>query len=391
MRLTLIIFSILCCSLAYANEALTKALEAAGDNKAEIEKAIQNIPDDQRKGMSFLVEHMPASDLKSLKAEFMLENVALAYKARAEFPWAKEVPEEIFFNDVLPYAVLDETRDNWRQDFYDRFSQHVKDAKSMEEAIKMINFAIKDEVKVKYSTERDKPNQSPYESMKINMASCTGLSILLIDAFRAVGIPARAAGIPMWTTMQGNHNWVEVWTASDKSWHFTEYDPDSSGELDRSWFLKDASKCNPKSFVHSIYATSWKSTTVHFPMIWNMDSKQVPGVNVSEFYIKLGGGNEKKADNICELRIDFTLDGKRIPIPAVVMQGNVKLHEGSTPKVTDDMNRFFTFSVEKGQIYQVAWLVPGEKEWRQINIHPKEKDAFLRLELNKMNDTEEQR
>lgn len=383
MRSIIILFLILFNSLAHSNPDLEKALESAGDNKVEIEKALKDVPDDQRNGMNFLVEQMPASDLKSLKAEFLLENVALAYKARTEFSWAKDVPEEIFFNDVLPYAVLDETRENWRQDFYDRFSKHVKGAKTMEEAVKAVNFAIKDEVKVEYNTKRNKPNQSPSESMKINMASCTGLSILLIDGFRAVGIPARVAGIPMWTTKQGNHNWVEVWTSSDQSWHFTEYYPDESGKLDRGWFLFDASQSNPKSFVHSIYASSWKSTQGHFPMVWDMENKQVPGVNVSEFYINLGGGNVKKAENMCELRIDHTIDGKRISVPVVVMQGDVKLHEGITPKPTDDMNQYYTFSIQKGQMYQVTWLASGQEKWRRVDIQPKVEDAFLRLKLEK--------
>lgn len=388
MKTIIILFFIMISSIAHSNVALDKALETAGENKFEIEKALKGAPEDQRKGMSFLVEHMPAADLKTLKAEFLLENVALAYKARAEFPWANNVPEEIFFNDVLPYAVLDETRDNWRQDFYDRFSKHVKDAKAktMEEAIKAVNMAIKEEVKVDYNTKRNKPHQSPYESMKINMASCTGLSILLNDAFRAVGIPSRVAGIPMWTTKRGNHNWVEVWTPSDKSWHFTEYYPDGSGKLDRGWFLADASKSNPKSFVHSVYATSWKPTEVHFPMVWNMKSKQVPGINVSEFYIKHGGGNEKKAENMCELRIDYTVDDKRVSVSVAVIQGDVKLNEGSTPKPTADMNQFYTFTVQKGQIYQVAWMAPGEKKWRRVEILPKQtkgKAAFLRVKLAK--------
>ncbi len=360
-----------------------KALKTSGENKAEIAKALTLAPSVQRKGMKFLIEHMPETDLKTLKADFLLENVALAYKARAEFPWAKNVPEEIFFNDVLPYAVLNETRDNWRKDFYERFSKYVKEAKTMEEAITAVNKAIKDEVKVDYNTKRKKPHQSPYESMEINMASCTGLSILLNDAFRSVGIPSRVAGIPMWTTKPGNHNWVEVWTPSDKSWHFTEYYPDDSGKLDRGWLLADAAKANPKSFVHSVYATSWKPTDGHFPMVWNMKSKQVPGVNVSEFYIKLGGGNEKKAANMCELRIDHTVDGKRIEVPVAVIQGDVKLDEGTTPKPTDDMNMFYSFSVSKGQMYQVVWMAPGEKKWRRVEIHPKGKESFLRVKLAK--------
>ena len=47
--------------------------------------------------------------------------------------------------------------------------------------------------------------------MRQHMASCTGLSVLLVDALRAAGIPARFAGTPAWHDDRGNHSWVEVW------------------------------------------------------------------------------------------------------------------------------------------------------------------------------------
>ena len=243
-----------------------KAISHAGDNAAELQKAIELAPAEQKNGMAFLIAYMPPSDLTSLKSDFLLENAKWAYKARAEFPWAKNIPEAIFLNDVLPYASLNERRDNWRQDFHQRFSKHVAGKTTLLEAIKAVNDSIKDEVKVDYNTKRKKPDQSPYESMEINMASCTGLSILLTDAFRSVGIPSRVSGIPAWTTKQGNHNWVEVWTSPEKTWQFTEYYPDGKG-LDHGWLLADAAQANPKSFIHSIYASSWKPQKSHFPLV----------------------------------------------------------------------------------------------------------------------------
>ena len=100
-------------------EPVEKALVKAKDNRAELERALASVPQDQRKGMAFLIENMPDSDLKSLKADFLLNNTALAYKARNEVPWGKDIPEKLFLNDVLPYANVDEVRDAWRQEFYD--------------------------------------------------------------------------------------------------------------------------------------------------------------------------------------------------------------------------------------------------------------------------------
>lgn len=360
-----------------------KALEKAGDNRDELKKALDESPAEQRDGMEFLISYMPDQDLKSLKSAYLLENVALAYKARAEFPWSKDVPLEIFYNDILPYASLNETRDNWRQDFYDRFSRHVKNAKTIEEAIYAVNKAIKEEVGVEYSVKRNKPHQSPYESMEIKLASCTGLSILLNNAFRAVGIPSRVAGIPAWTTKRGNHNWVEVWTPSDKKWHFTEYYLDSKG-MDHGWFLSDAAKANPASFVHSIYASSWKKTDIHVPMVWDMKDKSVSGINVSQRYIELGNAGQDAAANQCELRVDFTENGERIAIPVILRQADAEVDKGETPDKSKDMNQYLNLSAKKGQLYQLAYMLPGSEEWQIERIKTDEKADFLRIQIDKL-------
>lgn len=359
-------------------EALNKVLRKAGGNRVELVKALKQVPKEQGKGMQFLIAYMPERDCKSLKAEFLLNNVAWAYKAREEFAWAKEVPEDVFLNDVLPYASLNERRDDWREDFFERFSKYVKEAKTQQEALIAVNKHIVDEVKVNYSTKRKKADQSPYESMEQGRASCTGLSILLNNAFRAVGIPSRIAGTPAWTTKQGNHNWVEVWTSADKKWHFTEYYPDKAG-MDHGWLLADAARGNAKSFYHSIYASSWKPTGRHFPLVWNMSLKYVPAVNVTERYVELGGGLVK--EDSCELRVRYMKEGKRIEVPLLVLQGDAKMGEGSSPKPTDDMNRYFTVNVRKGQIYQIVWKDPetGEEKHKQVST-PKDK-GWLVIEL----------
>ena len=45
----------------------------------------------------------------------------------------------VFFNDVLPYASLDETREAWRGDFYAKCAKLVKGCKTSTEAAQAIN------------------------------------------------------------------------------------------------------------------------------------------------------------------------------------------------------------------------------------------------------------
>src|SRR5205085_1261114 len=226
----------------------------AGDNRAEPEKALNLTPAGQRRGMAFLVANMPERDLRTLRGDFLLENVALAYKARQEVPWGANIPEEIFLDNVLAYANVDESRDPWRKELYELCMPLVKECKTPGEAAQVLNKVIFAKLKVKYSTQRKKPHQSPKESMEIGLASCTGLSILLSDACRSVAVPARLAGTPLWANKSGNHTWVEIW---DNDWHFTgACEPDPNG-LDRGWFVGNAAQAQKDSREHAIYAATF--------------------------------------------------------------------------------------------------------------------------------------
>jgi hypothetical protein len=131
-----------------------------------------------------------------------------------------------------------------------------------------------------HATKRRKPDQSPYESMELGWASCTGLSILVIDACRACGIPARMAGCPAWKKVQGNHNWVEVWW---DRWH----NVGDSGSDPRGvdWVEERCrTETDPDDWVHAVYAAAWRPTNVKYPLVWAFEIEYVPALNVTRFY-----------------------------------------------------------------------------------------------------------
>ena len=313
------------------------ALKKAGDNRAELERALTAVPKDQRTGMAFLIANMPDGDLKKLKAEFLLTNTDLAYKARNAVPWGKDIPEDLFLNDVLPYANVDETRELWRKDFYERCLPIVKECKTPGEAAQKLNGSLFQKLQVKYSTERKAANQSPAESIAQGKASCTGLSIILCDACRAVCVPARIVGTPLWANKRGNHTWVEVW---DRGWHFTgACEPDPSG-LDRGWFVGDAAQAKKDSFEHAIYATSFKKTGQHFPLVWAMKNKDVPAENVTDRYAKPAIKGETARVLV------RVVDGskKRVAVPVTVAGEKTKL-TGTSRGETADTNDLLTFDL----------------------------------------------
>ena len=130
-----------------------------------------------------------------------------------------------------------------------------------------------------HAMKRPKPDQSPYESMAAHSASCTGLSIVLTDVLRSVGIPARVAGTPMWADQSGNHTWVEIW---DGTWH--HIGAAEPTELDHAWFREKAAQTDSH---HPIYVASFEPTGLSFPLRWAPQLKFVPAVDVTKNYRKL--------------------------------------------------------------------------------------------------------
>ncbi|MDF1713408.1 MAG: transglutaminase-like domain-containing protein [Akkermansiaceae bacterium] len=292
------------------------------------------------KAARFLVAGMPKGDRESLGQEFLMTNLDLALKAKKEFPWAKEIPEEVFLNDVLPYASLDETREDWRSFFYPKCKELVKDAKTTTEAAQAINKGIFNLIKVHYNTGRKAPNQSPAESIKLGKATCTGLSIILVDACRSVGVPARIAGTALWYNKRGNHTWVEIYDGGE--WYFTGADEYDAKGLNRGWFTGDASKAIEDQWQHAIWASSWKETGSHFPMVWDIRNKEVPGVNVTSRYVK----KKEVSEGVVYFRVWDRKGGKRV---VATLNEAVKSKAG-----TADLNDMAELKVKEGDELKVT-------------------------------------
>jgi len=261
--------------------SLKQAILTAGDNRDEIEAALLRVPEDQKSGMAWLIAHMPDRDLRSLSADYLLENCALAHEALSKAPWKDNIPQDLFLDSVLPFASVSEPRDRWRKDFYEKFMPLVAEAKTPSEAAAILNREIYPLIKVKYSANCRRADQSPYESIEQGIASCTGLSVLLIDACRAVGIPARFVGIPMWLDESGNHSWVEIW---DDGWHFTGAAEPTGDELNKGWFTDRAAATNRDNPQNAIYAVTWRRTPVKFPMYWQPDDHSIYAVDITDRY-----------------------------------------------------------------------------------------------------------
>lgn len=381
-----------------ANDTQLQEVIANSSRAAELEALMAEIPAEHHKEMAFLLKNMPNFDREEMDLNLLRENVEYAHLAREKYSWAKRLPEDVYLYDVLPYHVVDEVRDSWRKELYEMFAPAVDTCTTMYDAVCAVNANIPRLTGVDYNTKREKTNQSPRESMRQGMASCTGLAILLVDAYRAVGIPARFAGTASWHDNRGNHSWTEVWL--DGQWRVTEYYFPS--KLDHLWFMADASKANAEDRTYAIYATRFGKADDWFPMVWA--DGDVEGRSVEELPKWVGAENVTKhyqelayeqytrhieAGTHTFIKIAGYKDAKhkehsddRVAMGVDVFHGTEQMGGGLTAGPLRDMNDMFSVLVEKNRSYELRYY-NSYGELQRINVELGEEPVIVEIFLKK--------
>ena len=358
-------------AMSPAAPTVPTALSVAGDNRAQIERALTEVAPAQREGMEFLVANMPAPDLKTLSADFLLNHVAQVYRAFDATSWKDDIPHQIFLNDVLPYASLNEKREDASALLMQKIRPIVAGAQTPGVAALRLNKELFAAMGVKYSTARQRPDQCVSQSLASGLASCSGLSILLVNACRAVGVPARVVGTPLWSNGRGNHTWVEVWDNGE--WHFVgAAEPDGKG-LDHGWFANDAAAARNDG-LHAIYATSWAQTGVYFPLVWNENLKWVSAENVTNRYAR----DAKLEPALTRLQISVIGPyEKRVAakIKLSVTGDEAIQFEGTTIDESGDTNNFLSFEAPRATTYAITIEYDGQFFTQEI----KPKDQIEQL------------
>ena len=185
--------------------------------------------------LEFLFKYMPLGDSVDYSREYFKECVDYAFRAKAELPWGKDIPEREFKHFVLPPRVNNENLDRFRSTYYEELKTRVQNL-TLYDAVLEVNHWCHEHVNYKGSDSR---TSAPMATIKTSWGRCGEESTLLVTALRTVGIPARQVYTPRWAHCDDNHAWVEAWV--DGKWHFLgacEPEP----VLDLGWFNEPASR-----------------------------------------------------------------------------------------------------------------------------------------------------
>jgi hypothetical protein len=215
---------------------LNRALKLAGANATELKRAVAVLPAEHRPAAEFLIRNMPDVDLAQMSAALLKDNVEFAYRTRNLFPWNRTIPDDVFLHYVLPYRVTQEPISDWRAMFYDSLYPRVKSCTTMTQLALEVNKWCGERVKYKPNAPRD---QGPLQTLKSGWGRCEEMVIVHICACRAMGLPAREAYTPYWSTGESNHAWSEVWI--DGRWNYMGA-AEPAPLLNNAWFDKSVQR-----------------------------------------------------------------------------------------------------------------------------------------------------
>lgn len=238
---------------------------------------------------------------------------------------------------ILPQTSLGEDCVDWLPVLQPIAANIARDAQTPLEAATLLNRHLWQRTGVIYSTRRDKANQDPLHSIRIGMASCSGLSILLADACRSLGIPARLVGC-QWRLKPGNHTWVEVW--SNGQWFPLGAAEDVPPE--QLWFLADAAAADPNDPRYAIYATR-ATRSPESTIFWGWG---VPADNVTARYLH---PTLPPPPGLVRIHIAAERNGHRIALPFTCNDQTYL-----TPGPQQDLNDYATLLLPENAAFSLV-------------------------------------
>jgi hypothetical protein len=179
------------------------------------------------------------SDTTLVCNAFLTKDIDLAFQLWNKYPWANQVPFEIFLNYLLPYKIYGEEPSDWRSFFVQKYKESVRNLLINSETDAILastneiyyQFIVSDVGQwFRYEANPVRLTQRPglHELMALRTGECYGWAYLNVMILRSLGIPATIDNIPMWGRKNAGHASEVFWdnqqqrfrTASGREFQF---------------------------------------------------------------------------------------------------------------------------------------------------------------------------
>ncbi|MBK7870144.1 MAG: discoidin domain-containing protein [Saprospiraceae bacterium] len=212
------------------------------------------------------------TDARTATADFLIENIDLAFEAWQSNPASKDVDFDLFCKAILPHRASNEQLESWRPLFQKHFAwlkDSLENPADFQEILGKINRHLAEDFKITLKWRY--PFMPKYSNMmNCSVGTCDVMASMQVSALRALGVPAFKDFVPRWGNKEYGHAWVAVLDSQGNPyWCFDEYDDyaRNDGPIASSYihsdsistrylspdFKVDSLKTVPKVYRNTIY------------------------------------------------------------------------------------------------------------------------------------------
>jgi len=149
-------------------------------------------------------------DLETITADFLIENIDLAFRAWREKPWAAPITFEAFCEYILPYRGSNEPIDAWRPACMKRLAHltgELEDPEDLAAAGRAVRAEAGRWVGFNELYYLHPTDQGFTEMLAAGKGRCEDISNMLAYAFRANAVMSATDYTPYWADRDNNHAW----------------------------------------------------------------------------------------------------------------------------------------------------------------------------------------
>ena len=214
-------------------------------NRPELEKVLRYYEDDGQKyrAACFLIENMSGkgsilyegkwydrkvvqADLLTVQADFLIENIDLAFEVWRKYPWCRHLSETEFFRQLLPYRLKNEPLEDWRSFYYNRYKAVADSLAEVGATMEEVVFFFNSHYGKRYTHEGEeiRGDWSYRLIEKIGGGTCDRLALNAALVMRSIGIPLNLDELPYHGKVNGGHAYNSFTDERGEFHYFSPYE-----------------------------------------------------------------------------------------------------------------------------------------------------------------------
>ena len=149
-------------------------------------------------------------DIEHITAEYLINNIDLAFQVWNDKPWGKYISFDTFCEEILPYRIGTEPLENWREKVLASFADINNSLK--EDSIMTAVQACRrvNDLLPRFRLDKDFSNMSFTRLMATTRGMCDSQAALAAFVMRGLGIPVTIDFTPQWKNHPTGHSWNSV-------------------------------------------------------------------------------------------------------------------------------------------------------------------------------------